>query len=162
MVIFSWCLTSGRVFSEWLIPEPGESYLPQIPAVPTPNPSATNKSDQVSLIWNFLTTCGSCPVATICLAGSKCSQSDKTHRWVLSGLSSPHWWILSDFEYSQERVIFEWSVYECFCDQIANICISQERVIRPRRSAGDSVMATSPSLPTNCARPPYLVSNDIC
>ena len=68
MVIFSWCLTSGRVFSEWLIPEPGESYLPQIPAVPTPNPSATNKSDQVSLIWNFLTTCGSCPVVTICLA----------------------------------------------------------------------------------------------
>ena len=56
MLIFSWCLTSWRVFSEWLIPEPGESYLPQIPAVPTPNPSATNKSEQVSLIWNFLTT----------------------------------------------------------------------------------------------------------
>ena len=39
----------------------------------------------------------------------------------------------------------------------STILARQERVIRPRRSAGDSVMDTSPSLPTNCTRPPYLV-----
>ena len=37
-----------RVFSEWLIPEPGESYMPQIPSAPLPAPNSANKSDQVT------------------------------------------------------------------------------------------------------------------
>ena len=37
-----------RVFSEWLIPEPGESYMPQIPSAPLPAPNSANKSDQVN------------------------------------------------------------------------------------------------------------------
>ena len=51
-----------RVFSEWLIPEPGESYLPQIPAAaPGSNPSAPIKSDQVvSLLFNYTCTAGAC------------------------------------------------------------------------------------------------------
>ena len=55
-----------------------------------------------------------------------------------------------------ERKHFFWRCSLCWDQGFPRFPL-QERVTRPRRSAGDSGMDTSPSLPTNCSRPPYLV-----